>query len=102
LAGPFLYISPVTFTTPPPVSIASITNDGTLKVYPNPVIDVLNLTSSHEIGLVTLYNLTGQMVKLENVNTSTAQINFAGLPKGLYILKVQSSFEVSTYKVILK
>lgn len=55
-----------------------------LKVFPNPAVDVVNLTSSKEVKSVTIYDLTGKKVKS---TTDTKQINVSNLAKGTYILQ---------------
>lgn len=55
-----------------------------LKIYPNPAVDILNLTSNKKIESVTIYDLTGKKVKS---TTDTQQINVSSLAKGTYILQ---------------
>ena len=64
------------------VNEASAKNN--LKVFPNPVGDVVNLTSNKEVKSVTIYDLTGKKVKSTN---DTKQINVSNLAKGTYILQ---------------
>lgn len=55
-----------------------------LKVFPNPAVDVVNLTSNKEVKSVTIYDLSGKKVKS---TTDTKQINVSSLAKGTYILQ---------------
>lgn len=55
-----------------------------LKVFPNPAVDVVNLTSNKEVKSVTIYDLSGKKVKS---TTDSKQINVSNLAKGTYILQ---------------
>ena len=70
----------------------------TLKVYPNPVKNVINITLNGE-ALVELYDTRGIKLYSGNViNAST--IDVSNLSKGVYILKVIARDEVLNIKVI--
>ena len=73
-----------------------------LKVYPNPVLDVLNFSFDKEITAVSIYNLIGQEVITKSLNSNQASIDVASLSAGTYLVKVISDNEVKTLKVIKK
>lgn len=80
------------------VNEASAKNN--LKVFPNPVGDVVNLTSDKEVKSVTIYDLTGKKVKSTN---DTKQINVSNLAKGTYILQAYyGNGAVENTKIIKK
>lgn len=54
-------------------------------VYPNPVNNVLTITSESEVKSAQLYNITGQLIG----NYTANQINVSGLPSGAYILNIE-------------
>ena len=64
-----------------------------IAVYPNPVNDVLNISStSHEFVSYELYDIQGRLIKkqaLSSLNNFT--INTSYLSKGLYLLNLSSS-----------
>ncbi|WP_379967886.1 T9SS type A sorting domain-containing protein [Epilithonimonas sp. UC225_85] len=71
-----------------------------LKVFPNPAVDVVNLTANKEIKSVTIYDLSGKKVKS---TTDTKQINVSTLAKGTYILQAYyGSGGVENTKIIKK
>jgi hypothetical protein len=70
------------------------------KVYPNPVKNILNLSSAENISDVAVYNLLGQQVVAKSVNATQSQIDMAALPKGTYMVKVTANNQVKTIKVI--
>ncbi len=69
----------------------------TFTIYPNPVSDVLNISTNAEIKAAKLYTLTGQLAGTYTTNT----INVSGLPAGAYILTIEmADGSTGTQKVI--
>jgi hypothetical protein len=64
----------------------SLTN---LKVYPNPVNDVLNITNTDNVSEISILSLSGQLLKTERSNMS--QVSFSGLAAGVYFVKLTSA-----------
>ncbi|MGH1519697.1 fibronectin type III domain-containing protein [Chryseobacterium sp. JK1] len=72
-----------------------------LKVFPNPVNDILNVSSDKKIISVTLFNTTGQLIFTKEINDKTTTIDASSLVSGVYILKIDSGEKnVKTVKVI--
>jgi serine protease AprX len=61
-----------------------------LKIYPNPVKDILNFQTSEQLLSVELYDSLGR--KLQNLKTSLTN-NISTLPAGIYYLKVKTAKE---------
>ena len=77
----------------------SITDDYTyqkVKVYPNPVENMLYIKTSSELKSIKLYNNLGQQI-LQNNNEI---INMSNLPKGMYFLQIISSKRTETKRII--
>ena len=84
---------------------------GDVRIYPNPVSNILNLTFTNQIGrnyIITLLTSSNQLVKeikfASSIN-SNLQINrTVNMPSGLYILKILdiNSNEEITQKVIFR
>jgi Secretion system C-terminal sorting domain len=71
-----------------------------LSVYPNPVLDALNISYDKSITEVTVTNLLGQVV-LSKLNLGKeAKIDMTSLQAGSYIVKLSSDKEVNSIKVI--
>src|SRR5690606_854422 len=69
--------------------------------YPNPVNDILNLTSNSEISKISMFNMLGQQVTiLTNVNNT--QVDMSGLPTGNYIITITIEGLTKTFKVVKK
>ncbi|MEC5158730.1 T9SS type A sorting domain-containing protein [Chryseobacterium sp. MP_3.2] len=56
-----------------------------LKIYPNPAVDVVNVTAKQPIKAISIFDMTGK--KLQS-SKSTSQVNVSSLVKGTYILQV--------------
>jgi hypothetical protein len=78
-----------------------------LKIYPNPVRDIVNLSfdlrSSSTVSY-GIYNMNGQLVSqsdMGNLSSGAQLINVdaASLPSGLYILKINAGNTISTAKI---
>jgi serine protease AprX len=65
-------------------------NSNKLKVYPNPVIDILNLDIPSSFGNVSvkIYNTTGQLYSTSNLSSDNNQIDLSPLKPGLYFVTV--------------
>ena len=62
-----------------------------LSVYPVPTADILNISYKSAIDNVKIYNLLGQEVFSQNINSANSQINIASLTAGNYIVKLSSA-----------
>ena len=70
--------------------------------YPNPVKDVLNISSGKTIENVTAYNLAGQSV-LQSAKVTNGQINVSALPAGVYVFRVTlQGGQIETFKIVKK
>ncbi|WP_233702002.1 pectate lyase family protein [Kaistella palustris] len=73
-----------------------------IKVYPNPVTDVLNLVipAEEKVTQVSVFNMAGQQMKtFSGGNTS---LNLQNLTAGLYLVKIQTTKGVHIQKIIKK
>jgi hypothetical protein len=70
------------------------------SVYPNPVIDVLNLSYITAISKISVLNLLGQEVIALPVNVAQSKIDMSGLSSGTYLVKITIGDIVNTIKVI--
>jgi hypothetical protein len=73
-----------------------------LKIYPNPVIDILNISYSDIISKVEINNILGQLIKSQSVNSNETQIDLSGYAGGAYLVKVSVDNKVKIFKIIKK
>lgn len=61
------------------------------KISPNPATTTIEITANSEVESVSIYNLLGSLVQVEN----TASFSIESLPKGLYQVIVTTSKGIS-------
>jgi len=76
----------------------NVLND--LKLYPNPVKDILNLSFDSTITTITIYNILGQEMIRKTPNSKEGTIDVSHLHAGSYFVKVAAGTLVKTLKVI--
>lgn len=75
-------------------------------VYPNPVVDVLYLSTSDQaqpISLIEIFSLEGRLLlEQKQIDNETPQINLENLPIGLYFCKITSGITNQIIKFLKK
>jgi hypothetical protein len=71
----------------------------TITVYPNPVSDVLYV-NTNEAAAVTVYDLSGRMVKSEAYTASG--VNVSTLSKGIYLAEVTVGTAKTTKRIVIE
>jgi len=75
-------------------------NDAKFSYYPNPVKEVLNLSSVEQIKHVSIYNLSGEKV-MEKHTIKNGQIQMSNLPAGVYVIKASlKNGKTETFKIV--
>lgn len=83
------------------VSIENIESSNTIKIYPNPAYDSVNIKAKSEILEFSLYDLKGNLMKFKSdINEFTLSINIVSLPIGIYFLKIQTSKGLYSHKLV--
>ena len=72
------------------------------KLYPNPVSNMLNISSEENISSVELLNVIGQRISTQDVNAKTTKINTENLVKGVYFVKVNTDNGSAITKIVKK
>jgi hypothetical protein len=70
--------------------------------YPNPVKDVLNITSASQITSVAVFNMLGQQVMAVQPGVTNAVLNMSVLSDGTYLVNITAGNSVKTIKVVKK
>jgi len=70
-------------------------------IYPNPVIDKLNLKSSSS-GVAKIFNLNGQLLYTQTINNLDTEIDLSRLIPSLYLLKFETIQGSETIQFIKK
>jgi hypothetical protein len=79
-----------------------IQNLENLKLFPNPVSNVLTISNDTEISEINVFNLVGQKIISLKLNTLTSTVDMSNLSPSAYIVEVISAGNKGTFKVIKK
>jgi hypothetical protein len=83
-----------------PLSVTELESNE-FSYYPNPIKDVLNISSQKMIEEVDVFNMLGQNVIVQKLNTLNAQVNTESLMGGTYFVRViLEDGTTDTFKVI--
>lgn len=80
----------------------ALKKNSSLKIYPNPVSDILNINSDSKIKSVKIYDLSGKNVLTEIVDTNKSAINVSSLTSGTYVVTAESETGLQSAKIIKK
>jgi len=81
--------------TSTPTGIKPFFNDAGLKLFPNPVIDLLNIKSKEKVEKVEVFDMLGK--NLGTFRDNTDKISLSGLKTGIYMVKI--TFEKGDFAV---
>ncbi|MEC3876181.1 T9SS-dependent choice-of-anchor J family protein [Chryseobacterium salviniae] len=81
------------------LAVNDITKNNTdVKVYPNPVKDVLNINSDKKLNSIQIFSMTGQLIR--TIDKDAKQVSVSDLKKGVYLLRVKSEGKDQSFKVV--
>jgi len=84
--------------------VRSVESD--VLIAPNPTNDFLNILFEGNRfidGELTLYNITGQVVKaIQLTGDELVKMDIKDFPKGMYLLSIRNETEIITHKVLFK
>jgi len=71
-------------------------------VSPNPVYDILTVTSSYDLeSQVCIYSLNGNLIIIKTLKDKSINIDMSNLPQDIYIIKI-FNYRGSMIKKIIK
>lgn len=78
----------------------------TIKIFPNPVKNILNIESKNNISSVQIFDLFGKEIFNKILEKETQNIQLAitdlQIPKGIFLVKLQSQAGIETQKIIIE
>jgi len=79
--------------------------EGTIQLYPNPVVDVLNIqqpSEGNQVCIIEILSIDGRLVYKEKQTPykNATQINVSALPQGIYLCKINNGITTATTKFI--
>ena len=96
-------LSIVTFVSEPviPANTVSPVQNAELRIFPNPVVDELTIRSDAAIKSVVMYDLYGRRIAAKAAdNMHMLNMTTAGLPEGIYMVRVETENGCITRNVI--
>jgi hypothetical protein len=83
--------------------VTTITDDN-LKIYPNPVVNVINIESNDKTALTgkvaRLYNLEGKLVSQFSLQGAGNKLSVQSINPGVYVLQVGEASSKKIFKVV--
>ena len=83
------------------VSLDENTVEG-LKYYPNPVTNILSVSTKDNIDQISIFDLSGKEIIKVKPDANQAQVNMQHLQNGIYFVKLTSQGNTTAFKVIKK
>jgi len=77
-------------------------NSAKIQLAPNPVDDIVNITSEISLKSIQIINSTGQIVYHKNNSGMELQIKLNALESGTYVLKLDTEKGISVHKVVVR
>jgi hypothetical protein len=71
-----------------------------VKIYPNPTKSTLNIDAVSNLESVSIFNLLGQQVMFQNINSKQASLDVSGLQAGIYVVKTAADGLTSSTRFI--
>jgi len=59
-----------------------------LKLYPNPASDFVNIMLAYRMPTITVYDYTGNIVMEEQVNNTSFRVNTSQFSPGVYLFRI--------------
>ena len=78
--------------------VDNVENNNTLALYPNPAKDILYIESSEPVQRISIYNITGKMVK--QIEKTGSSLDISDLTKGLYLIRIATPQGETIRKII--
>lgn len=91
----------VTLTSGACLGTATFEHDA-LKVYPNPVLELLTISYTKPISSIEILSMLGQVVLTKTINDTECQIDMAPFASGPYLIKVAVEDNIEIVKVLKK
>lgn len=87
-----------------PSSVSQEIKEEFVKIYPNPVSEVLQIELSKDQGELRIYDLEGRLIKTDLLNAGNNSYNISNLNlnTGIYLFEINAENQKSIKKVIIK
>jgi hypothetical protein len=79
-----------------------INTESNITLYPNPVVNTLNISNAENISRIVICNMMGQVVRNLNNTENLVSINLSDLKSGIYIIKLMNEDGTSSVQKFIK
>jgi Secretion system C-terminal sorting domain len=73
---------------------------GSIKIFPNPANNFININAKSNINKIQITDLNGRIISNENFNSENVSLNLEQLSIGMYLLKIETNNGSTTQKII--
>lgn len=73
-----------------------------LRIFPNPASGNVQIESQEPIKQLEVISLEGKIIRILQPHTTGYQLDLSGIKSGLYLLRIQTSNQVVTEKILVK
>jgi len=84
------------------LSTSDLNLEKQIKIYPNPVSDILIIESKDTIGSISIFDSSGKLIEVVNTGENKSKINVNSYTKGKYILKIETKNGTQVFPFIKK
>jgi uncharacterized repeat protein (TIGR01451 family) len=74
--------------------------DDSVKIYPNPSKDIVNIIADGNINCFELYDVQGRLLQLSTVNDVNAKLDISQRASGMYFVKVKTEAGIKVEKIV--
>jgi spore coat protein CotH len=100
--GPWVAMEPTFNFNNDHVSVNELNTSSELSVFPNPANNVINVIGNDFNGsILQLISVNGMLIREEQMDQNSYQINVSELPSGLYFLSVTSDSNRSHKRIVI-
>ncbi len=71
-----------------------------LKFYPNPVVDFVTISNTTSVSAIKVFNMLGQRVISVTPNSLETKIDMSSLPRGTYLIQIDSEGKSAKIKLV--
>ncbi|SMC33712.1 T9SS type A sorting domain-containing protein [Moheibacter sediminis] len=100
--GTSFYVDNINIKNLESMTASDITKQNNIKIYPNPVADILYVESDKSIKSFKLYDTAGGLIKSQSANRKLTKLDIRSLNKGIYILKLETANGIESKEIIKK
>ncbi len=73
-----------------------------VRLYPNPIKDLMNIEALEDIQTITLLNLVGQKILTRNIGNKNAAVDLSGIPSGFYFVRLALPSTTQAIRIVKK